>query len=298
MKRIHRLVALVGIGVCVNIAGLDVHAQPATPACDLSAPSLVQAQCLLRPGLASGEALPAVIAGLLGHTPDGPVAVSAGLPMDVPEAALRAVLAKRRIALPDIGGELVLGLSMNSAGEPARYFVIHDTSYPVYSARQSFPHHIDDPHWNQEQMRRLVVQDRKRDYGAHLYIDRRGQVRASFPLEVARLSTKTERLQPELVGLFIAVECLQPRGRDARGLDTRTPAPAFTTAQLDTLALAYIVASYRARRWLIPAFHAGVDAGYPGAHDDPRGFSLALWSARLAQWLRSLQPSAKVPVNS
>ena len=57
-----------------------------------------------------------------------------------------------------------------------------------------------------------------------------------------------------------------------------------------TLALAYIVASYRARRWLIPAFHAGVDAGYAGAHDDPKGFSLARWSERLGLWLRRLQP--------
>ncbi len=296
MKRIHRLVALVGIGVCVSIAGLDVHAQPATPACDFSAPSLVQAQCLLRPGLAAGEALPAVIVDLLGRQVNDSVPVSTGLPIDVSEAALRASLAKRRIALPDIGGELELGLSVNAAGEPARYFVIHDTSYPVYSSRQSFPRHIDDPHWNRELARRLVVQDRKRDYGAHLYIDRHGQVRASFPFDVARLSTKTERLQPELVGLFIAVECLQPHGRDARGLDTRTPSPAFTRAQLDTLALAYVVASYRARRWLIPALHAGVDAGYAGAHDDPRGFSLALWSGRLALLLRSLQLSGKTPV--
>ena len=290
----HWIASAVLLGIGAFSFGGDADAQaiaPAiAPACDLSAPPLAQAQCLLRPGLSADEALPAVIVDLLGRQADGAMVVLAEMPLDVSSEALRAALAKRRIALADIGGELDQGLSKTAAGEPARYFVIHDTSYPVYAVRQSFPRHIDDPRWNQEQVRRLVVQDRKRDYGAHLYIDRRGQVRASFPLDAARLSTKTERLQPELVGLFIAVECLQPRGRDARGLDTRTPSPAFTTAQLDTLALAYIVASYRARRWLIPAFHAGVDAGYAGAHDDPKGFSLARWSERLVLWLRRLQP--------
>mgnify|MGYP003345262800 FL=1 len=104
--------------------------------------------------------------------------------------------------------------------------------------------------------------------------------------------SKVERLQPDLVGLFIAVECVQPRALDRHGRETRSPTPAFTTAQLDTLALSYIVASHRARQWLIPALHAGVDSGLDGAHDDPGNFNLKRWSGRVGYWVRQLQRHA------
>src|SRR6516225_10046258 len=56
--------------------------------------------------------------------------------------------------------------------------------------------------------------------------------------------------------------------------DARTPDPAFTTAQYDRLALVYIIASVRAERWLVPAFHAAIDAQIPNGHDDPLNFDI------------------------
>ena len=43
-------------------------------------------------------------------------------------------------------------------------------------------------------------------------------------------------------------------------------------AQYDRLALLYTIASVRAGRWLIPAYHAAIDAGIRNGHDDPMGF--------------------------
>lgn len=235
--------------------------------CDLSAQPLVQAQCLL------GTRLPPVLQRLVGN------------PAQISEPALRAALRKRRIAPHDIGGALADPVSRNELGQPARYFVIHDTSYPVFAAGRRFPKDIDQSGWNRAMLHKLVAADRARAYGSHLYVDRAGHVLTSVDLREPRLSTKAERLRSELVGLFIAVECLQPRALDAGGRDSRVPVPAFTAAQLDTLALAYVVASYRAKQWLIPAFHSAVDTGIPGAHDDPRGFDLKRWSARVAFWV-------------
>lgn len=246
--------------------------------CDLSAPPLEQAQCLLGTGDsgAGTRELPPALQRLVGR------------PVEISERALRAALLKRRIAPRDIGGALADPISRTGSGLAARYFVIHDTSYPVFEAGRRFPRSIDHAGWNRAMLRKLVALDRARDYGSHLYIDRAGHVLASFDLREPRLSTKAERLQPELVGLFIAVECLQPRGLDTSGRDGRVPVPAFTAAQLDTLALAYVVASYRAKQWLIPAFHSAVDAGMPGAHDDPKGFDLKRWSRRVGAWVERL----------
>ena len=55
----------------------------------------------------------------------------------------------------------------------------------------------------------------------------------------------------------------------------------FSEKQMDRLALVYIAASVRRGSWLIPAFHATVDAGIPNAHDDPQNFDLQLWTKRL-----------------
>lgn len=240
--------------------------------CDLSARPVEQAQCLLGTERSGTEGLPPVLQRLVGR------------PVKISERALRAALLKRRIAPRDIGGALADPVSRTERGLPARYFLIHDTSHPVFAAGRPFPRYIDYAGWNRAVLRKLVAFDQARGYGAHLYIDRAGHVLASFELGVPRLSTKAERAQPQLVGLFIAVECLQPRGLDAAGRDRRIPVPAFSAAQLDTLALAYIVASYRAKQWLIPAFHSAVDAGMPGAHDDPQGFELKRWTARVAAW--------------
>lgn len=61
----------------------------------------------------------------------------------------------------------------------------------------------------------------------------------------------------------------------------KAPTPGFSDAQEKRLALAYIVASVRAGRWLIPAYHFNVDNGIPDGHDDPQNTDLAAWVAKI-----------------
>lgn len=66
-------------------------------------------------------------------------------------------------------------------------------------------------------------------------------------------------------GLFLNVEQVQPRRSDQNASannDALAPIPDFTDIQLDRLALVYVAASVRCGKWLIPVFHASVDAGY------------------------------------
>jgi len=49
------------------------------------------------------------------------------------------------------------------------------------------------------------------------------------------------------------------------------------------LVAAYLVASARAGKWLIPGFHATIDEGIPQAHDDPQHFDLVRF-ATLLEW--------------
>ena len=59
-------------------------------------------------------------------------------------------------------------------------------------------------------------------------------------------------------------------------------------AQYDRLALLYVSASVQHGAWLIPGYHAAVDAGIPDAHDDPQNFNLALWAQRLEALLKAI----------
>ena len=79
-----------------------------------------------------------------------------------------------------------------------------------------------------------------------------------------------------LKGLFLHVELIQPRRSARHGgrNDAQSPDPAFTAAQYDRLALLYTIASVRAGRWLIPAFHAAIDADIRNGHDDPLNFDI------------------------
>jgi len=51
---------------------------------------------------------------------------------------------------------------------------------------------------------------------------------------------------------------------------------------LERLAFIYVVASVRAGKWLIPAFHSSLDLGFPDRHDDPQNFNLQDWADNLA----------------
>jgi len=104
-------------------------------------------------------------------------------------------------------------------------------------------------------------------------------------------------LQESAKGLQIHVELLQPRRSDPAGKtanDAIAPIPGFTDAQMDRLALVYVSATIRRGEWLIPAYHAAVDAGIPDAHDDPQNFDLTLWAKRLDALLKSLSRQYRV----
>src|SRR6185436_12196229 len=96
-------------------------------------------------------------------------------------------------------------------------------------------------------------------------------------------------------GLFVHIELVQPRRRDLKHgpkNDAIAPEPGFTEAQYDSLALLYVSASAQHGSWLIPGYHAAVDAGIPDAHDDPQNFDLAFWAKRLERLLREIKRSS------
>ena len=161
------------------------------------------------------------------------------------------------------------------AAPTARYFVIHDTSGPSFG-RRDFPADIDvSPKINN--LANFQCQD---GWGkAHVVISRTGGVLLDHEFAVPWRETKFERavnFAGALKGLFIHIEMIQPRrsaGR-SRHNDAQTPNPSFTSAQYDRLALIYIAASVRAGHWLVPAFHAALDANIRDGHDDPLNFNV------------------------
>jgi hypothetical protein len=93
-----------------------------------------------------------------------------------------------------------------------------------------------------------------------------------------------------LKGLFLHTELIQPR-RAAPGLghnDAQSPNPPFTAAQYDRLALLYVIASVRANRWLIPAYHAALDADIRNGHDDPLNFDPESFASSIAKLVDTL----------
>ncbi len=235
---------------------------------------LEQARCLLRPVHEFGQ-LGQPLASL-----PAPLETLIGQPVTVDRAALQQYLTARQIDDASIGGALTNVLR-------AKYFVIHDTSTPNYHD-QPFPGNINDPDW------RLNNLDRWRSNTvAHFFVNRLGQSVAGHPLTTPWRATKFESrvLGEKSRGLFVHTELIQPRHADPQGRpgnDGIAPTPGFTEAQLDRLALLYVVASVEHGQWMVPAFHATLDAGIPDAHDDPQNFDLALWAKRLGLLLDTL----------
>jgi hypothetical protein len=156
----------------------------------------------------------------------------------------------------------------------ARYFVIHDTSGPNYGHR-TFPDDINE-NSTLNDLRKFYCPD---GWGkAHVFISRTGALLVGHDYSIAWRETKFEQAAEfggALQGLFLHNELIQPRGSvPGHRNDARTPDPAFTTAQYDRLALVYVIASVRAERWLVPAFHTAIDAQIPNGHDDPLNFDI------------------------
>ena len=256
-----------------------------------------QAHCLVRRVLPHGE-LDAPLAEL-----PPPLEALVGEPTQIPLNALRAYLAAQGIDSREVGGPLVPGVSRAKAGDAAAplagYFVIHDTSTPALGSAE-FPPDIDQPSWTHNQLERWLEGERSR---AHIFIARTGA--SVTPVDFAEpwRATKFE-MQDTLLrrkGLFLHIELVQPRRDDPAGPEANgalAPLPGFTAMQYERLALIYVAASLRRGRWLIPAFHAVLDAGRVDGHDDPQNFRLEDFAQPLAALLEQLRPASAGPAGT
>ena len=248
-----------------------------------------QAKCLMRgmdatrnlaPAL---ETLPAALAGRIGQ--------DSGLPS---REALSAFLSKENLEW-DFAAYLWQPVSRahdnDADAPPARYFVIHDTSGPNYGHR-SFPADIDVS----TKINNLGSFKCSDGWGkAHVVVNRSGGMLLDHDFAVPWRETRFEQaanFAGALKGLFLHVELIQPRrsaaGRGWRN-DAQSPNPGFTAAQYDRLALLYVIASVRAEHWLIPAFHAAIDAGMRNGYDDPLHFDVASFADSLDRLVEKLE---------
>ncbi len=240
------------------------------------------AKCLLRPVKIAGnlgaalDELPSTLKTLVGKS------------ANLPRAKVRAFLASLNVAEDQIGGSLDDDLSHNSAGQAARYFVIHDTSAPFLGNVAAFPPDID----TSNQINK-ISQYAGANSVAHLFINRRGDMLVGHPFTKGWRATRLETnfAGTRSRGLFIHVELVQPRRENpagANGNDQFAPDQGFTDIQYQRLALAYTVASVRGGEWLMPGFHAVLDSGISGGHDDPQRFDLTQFDAKIGEIIAAI----------
>ena len=233
-----------------------------------------QAACLLRPVRRGGYIalqpvrLPPILAA------------SVGRPVEVDRARLRRHLAATGLKRAGFGS-IDTAVSRNAAGRAARYFVIHDTSWPDLGDAP-FPADLD----TSSLINRLAGYAGPQAV-AHAFVNRKGEVLRGHDFLIPWRATKLESLVigEASKGLFLHVELVQPRRRDSGGAildETIGPTPGFSQAQYDRLALLYLCASVRAGEWLIPAFHAALDEGLSDGHDDPQNFEIGRFASALA----------------
>lgn len=242
-----------------------------------------QARCLLRPNLIGG-----VLGAEIGSLPK-PLERLIGKSVTIRRAKLRKYLAKRSLSERTLGGSLDQPLSKAQLADgsdvQALYFVIHDTSSP-YLRDEPFPIDFNsDKEWRGNKLEIWTDQP-----VAHVFVNRLGEsltttafadlVRKGYGTKFAR-----DHLKQEAKGLQLHIELVQPRRRDPADPNPKNdriaPEPGFTDAQYERLALLYVCASVRRGTWLIPAYHAAVDAGIKDAHDDPQNFELDKFASEL-----------------
>ena len=276
------LVACLALSGCAALTRLSLPIGPCgfdVEALQFAGDALTQARCLLRPVAPGGilSAQPAVLPGSL--------AALVGQPVGELKPQLRRYLGRLRIGDAAIGGSLDAPLSHARDDDPgsptARYFVLHDTSVPWLGDATAFPPD-DAPALND------LARFAGPDAVAHMFVDRNGQTLLGHDYRTPWRATQfeTRRLGVAARGLFLHVEFAQPRRRDPAGParnDLIAPLPGFTDAQYAQMALLYAAASARRGDWLIPAFHAALDEGIAGAHDDPQHFEIACFAAALAR---------------
>ncbi len=164
-----------------------------------------------------------------------------------------------------------------------RYFVIHDTSSPeIPSNGTEFPANINQSGWPGNNLTGWVGVSRR----VNLIISRDGRSRLFQDWGVARPLPATKLEQSSYVSasrpIFVHVENIQPRLKPSTTWAWRAPSPGLGPEQEQRLALAYVVASMRAGKWLIPAYHFNIDEGIPDGHDDPQNMDLASWVGRVS----------------
>src|SRR3984957_10562515 len=249
-----------------------------------------QARCLMR-GMDQSRNLAPPLESLP-HALADRVGTDTGLPS---REALSTFLSKLDLEW-DFAAYLWLPISRANDNDPnapmARYFVIHDTSGPNYG-RRSFPDEIDGG----SRINSLTNFKCSDGWGkAHVVINRSGGMLLNHDLGIPWRETKFEQaanFSGALKGLFLHVELIQPRRAAAghsRHNDAQSPNPAFTAAQYDRLALLYVIASVRSKHWLIPAYHAALDADIRNGHDDPLNFDPESFANSLEAVVKNLQP--------
>ncbi len=207
----------------------------------------------------------------------------------------RKYINTKQIEETAFGGSLNSKLSEatlpNSTKINALYFMIHDTSTPNYGDKD-FPADINESIWK---FNNLDYWEKQKV--AHVFVNRLGEsvtaVDFGSVLPDKHYGTKFARdfLKQEAKGLQIHIELSQPRKKDI-GLgndnDAIAPISGFTDKQYERLALLYVCASVRRGTWLIPAFHAPMDAGIKDAHDDPQNFDLGRFCLMLGKLLTAI----------
>ena len=231
------------------------------------------ARCLIRPVARGGNVgqIPATLPGVLQEL--------VGQPISVDLVKLRQHLTENGISESAIGGTLLQDTTK------VRYFVIHDTSSPEIGAAD-FPANMNDATWSGNKLSNWLSTNTP----VHMYVNRVGQSATKTNFSAVARGTKYEagrdianlqqRQQARLrrSGLFVHIELIQPRRKsNPNTFFDLGPTPGFTQKQLDRLALLYVAASFRSKRWLLPAFHASVDATIADAHDDPQNFDMTTW---------------------
>ncbi|MEC5160342.1 MULTISPECIES: hypothetical protein [unclassified Janthinobacterium] len=244
-----------------------------------------QASCLLRHVAKWGKVQPGAA------TLPAPLDAIIGKPVNTLRADLGRYLVATKMSENEIGGSLDAELSRGRDGAAsapvARYFVIHDTSWPLYANAKKFPG---------DKTAELNALDRYAgpESVAHVFVDRLGNTLQGHDFGIPWRGTKLENdvVGEPAKGMFLHVELLQPRRRDAsvnRNNDAIAPKPGFTAAQYEKLALLYAAASARSGVFMIPAFHAALDEGIPDGHDDPQNFELRRFAGAVASLLKRLR---------
>jgi hypothetical protein len=242
-----------------------------------------QARCLLRHVEPRGAIsprpakLPRVLAARIGR------------PMEIDRDLLERYLGPGRLGMPGDLRDPVSRANDNDPAAPlARYFVIHDTS-SLYLGSAPFPPDLDtSPAIND------VTPFLGPNAVAHAFVKRTGEIvwghDFSVPWRATQFESRVVKLPAK--GLFLNIENVEPRRADPAGPpgnDWIAPRHGFTRAEYDSLTLLYIVASRRAGTWMIPTFHATLDAGLLDAHEDPQNFEIKAFGAALARHLKAIK---------